>query len=438
MRALLVLALLIGSLAPAQAQWENRQGNIPTWGNGWTIDAVGLAVAVVGVRYDQGGYLWCTRDGGAHWDSLLQFSILETPFDVSMPDTSGLWVATDKRIFYWQASSDSWQQQYAPDTSETWGMDFVRMFDRQNGIAMGDAKNDSGPALFLRTTDGGAHWVSVNDSAFGGWSADNWRRMDFVSPAVGYFYESGINPNKLYKTNDGCAHWKALSFPDSLYIQVLTFHGEQLGLAYTIRYRIIDSTHVLHFNYIVRTRDGGTTWEVFPCPSTNWGNHFAFVPGNPAKVWMTEDVNLYLSADTGHTWTKVLAQGGREIVFTDSLHGWMPGDKGVLLYTANAGNPPTSVSQRPPEAGSGFALAQNYPNPFNPSTTIRYSLPHRAHVTLAVFNTLGQKVAEPINSEIEAGKHELSFDARNLASGLYFYRLQAGPYITTKTMAVVK
>jgi hypothetical protein len=89
-------------------------------------------------------------------------------------------------------------------------------------------------------------------------------------------------------------------------------------------------------------------------------------------------------------------------------------------------------------ASESFALLQNYPNPFNPSTTIQYALPSRAHVTLTVFNTLGQQVAELVNGEREAGYHEVTFDGRNLTSGVYLYRMQAGSYVGTKKLLVVR
>ncbi|HTY58058.1 MAG TPA: T9SS type A sorting domain-containing protein, partial [Bacteroidota bacterium] len=71
-----------------------------------------------------------------------------------------------------------------------------------------------------------------------------------------------------------------------------------------------------------------------------------------------------------------------------------------------------------------YSLDQNFPNPFNPSTTIRYSVAHRTHVTLNVFNMLGEKVATLVNGMQEPGSHEARFDAAGLASGAYFYRLQ--------------
>jgi hypothetical protein len=83
-------------------------------------------------------------------------------------------------------------------------------------------------------------------------------------------------------------------------------------------------------------------------------------------------------------------------------------------------------------------LFQNYPDPFNPSTTIRYGLLHRSAVTLAIFNILGQQVASLVNSEQEAGYHEAQFNGITLASGVYFYRLQAGSFVQTKKLLLIR
>ncbi len=99
----------------------------------------------------------------------------------------------------------------------------------------------------------------------------------------------------------------------------------------------------------------------------------------------------------------------------------------------------TGVADEPAFSGpAAFTLDQNYPNPFNPSTTIRYGLPHKSQVSLMVYNTLGQLVAQLVNGEMEAGYHEVRFDASRLSSGVYFYRLLAGTYVETRRLLLLR
>jgi len=86
-----------------------------------------------------------------------------------------------------------------------------------------------------------------------------------------------------------------------------------------------------------------------------------------------------------------------------------------------------------------FKLGQNYPNPFNPSTNISFTLPESGNVVLKVYNSIGQEVATLINNHLEAGFHSIDFNADNLASGVYVYRLEAnGKYIAEKKMNLLK
>jgi hypothetical protein len=87
---------------------------------------------------------------------------------------------------------------------------------------------------------------------------------------------------------------------------------------------------------------------------------------------------------------------------------------------------------------TSFALSQNFPNPFNPVTTIRYQLPTPSKVRLALYNLLGQEVATLVNEEKDAGYYEQTLDARNLSSGVYFYRLLVGGFIETRKMIILK
>jgi hypothetical protein len=85
-----------------------------------------------------------------------------------------------------------------------------------------------------------------------------------------------------------------------------------------------------------------------------------------------------------------------------------------------------------------FALRDNYPNPFNPSTTISFQLPKSSMTSLKIFNTFGQEIATLIEGEKEAGSHQVQWNATTVASGVYFYRLQAGEFMETKKMILLK
>jgi hypothetical protein len=85
-----------------------------------------------------------------------------------------------------------------------------------------------------------------------------------------------------------------------------------------------------------------------------------------------------------------------------------------------------------------YKLSQNYPNPFNPSTSINFSIPNKANVSLKVFDLLGSQVAELVNGEIEAGSYNIEFNAANLPSGIYFYKIQSDNFSETRKMVLLK
>lgn len=98
----------------------------------------------------------------------------------------------------------------------------------------------------------------------------------------------------------------------------------------------------------------------------------------------------------------------------------------------------TDVKNNNGSKAEGFALLQNYPNPFNPSTVITFSVPSQMAVKLTVFNALGQEVGQLVNGQVSAGEHQVSFNAGNLPSGIYFSRMEAGNQISTKKMMLIK
>jgi photosystem II stability/assembly factor-like uncharacterized protein len=159
MKSHVLLILLLFCTDLAFAQWNDRKSNLPVpWGTGWAIDAREKNIAVVALTKG----VWLTRDAGQTWLTLGYSNTNGTAVDVAAPDDKHVWVASDVgRFLQWNAATGVWQKQY-DDTAITAFMNCIQMFDTLNGIAMGDAKAEGLPAVFLRTTDGGLHWMSVN------------------------------------------------------------------------------------------------------------------------------------------------------------------------------------------------------------------------------------------------------------------------------------
>jgi len=113
------------------------------------------------------------------------------------------------------------------------------------------------------------------------------------------------------------------------------------------------------------------------------------------------------------------------------------------LYKVENGQP-TSIKQVPvsneeiAEIPTSVSLKQNYPNPFNPTTTIQFELDKTTFTKLTVYDVLGRKVQELINGVRPAGTNTIQFDAANLASGVYLYRLEANGIIQTKRLTLIK
>lgn len=122
----------------------------------------------------------------------------------------------------------------------------------------------------------------------------------------------------------------------------------------------------------------------------------------------------------------------------NSVKGYSVAD----VYNSDEG---LAKSQSPTEIGfmgslavTTYNLEQNYPNPFNPSTTIKYQIPQAGKVTLKIYDILGKEVTTLVNETKDTGRYEVKFDASNLSSGVYIYRLQAGEYTATHKMLMIK
>ena len=143
----------------------------------------------------------------------------------------------------------------------------------------------------------------------------------------------------------------------------------------------------------------------------------------------------YLNKVQG-VWYDASAQ--KWVLYNEDLEPYALGVK-FVVYVANSSGIVTAVEEETnPTTVTNFELQQNYPNPFNPSTKIKYSLAEQSQVTLKVYNILGKEIATLVNEVKGNGNHEVSFDGSGLASGVYFYTLQAGKITQTRKMILMK
>jgi hypothetical protein len=105
--------------------------------------------------------------------------------------------------------------------------------------------------------------------------------------------------------------------------------------------------------------------------------------------------------------------------------------------TENSLKEGTSTVEHADEIPAAYEVMQNYPNPFNPSTTVEYILPGMPHVSLSLYDMLGQEVATLVSANQAAGYHEVKFDGCGLSSGRYFCRLRAGDFVETKRLMLL-
>jgi hypothetical protein len=187
---------------------------------------------------------------------------------------------------------------------------------------------------------------------------------------------------------------------------------------------------------------------------------------NGSLTTYTYDTNGNMVNEVIQEWLNGLWTNYRHSTFTYDVHGneltgnntmwsgssWVPTDYNFALAVSGSTYNftgyriiiswilvnTTDISTDRSTIVKGYSLSQNYPNPFNPTTTIRYGLPHNSFVTLTVYNTLGQQVAQLVNEQQQAGYHDAMFRGDGLASGVYFYRIQAGDFVAGRKLLLLK
>jgi hypothetical protein len=271
-------------------------------------------------------------------------------------------------------------------------------------------------------------------------SADVERDMGTTTHVTVHYYTVNIlsdtlmNNGKRYmhvQASDGSAAHPMYQRVDSLTAQVFAFDTSKGGKEYQIdNLRVALGTFFTgcRWSLLKKTEFWGVDSENpfgIPTMCRRYGTPNGGSEGTPFIYYV-------LAQNFGPTWIS-LAFNGFDMMGGNST------DDG-LVYANIDGMVFGSLVSVPQEKNipSKFVLYGNFPNPFNPTTTIQYELPMRTKVTLRVFNILGQQVALLADGQKEAGRYSVTWNASNVPSGVYFYRLEAGAFVQSRKMLLVK
>ncbi len=337
-----------------------------------------------------------------------------------------------------------------------------------NAFAVGDS------GTILNSTDEGNSWIN---SKFPNRNY-NFTSVFFVNDSIGF--AGGIQYdletlNKIFKTSNGGNNWDSLVTANGMYefINTIFFINNNMGW-------IIKGYGIAGIESLYKTIDGGLNWfyqfnlstlysVLFINPQTGWtsgdGSGFkihkttnggdnwnacifcgvdavySFFFTNNSKGWGAGLGGVYNTINAGTNWTFQSSNHKNvrynSIYFTDSLTGWVVGDSGIILKTTTGGVI-TGFSNTSSEIPDRYYLSQNYPNPFNPVTNLEFGISNLGFVSLKIYDVSGKEIKTLVNEIKQPGMYKVEFDGSSLASGIYFYTIEAGSFKQTKRMLLLK
>ena len=278
--------------------------------------------------------------------------------------------------------------------------------------------------LVFRSTNNGISWSKT--------SADLIRWVaDLAVSGTNLF--AGTSGNGVFRSTDNGTSWTAVNTDlTNTSVSALAVSGTNLFAGTR--------------GGVFRSTNNGTNWTPassglptntsVPALAVSGTNLFAGVSNFPTSG------GVFLSTNNGTSWNSVstgLPTDARVEALAATSTYLIAGNSNFL---AGVWRRPlsemTSVERLSTDLPTHFSLDQNYPNPFNPATTISFGVPSKSFVSLKVFDALGREVSSLVEEELTAGTYSQKWNAEGVASGVYFYRLQAGSFVETKKLLLLR
>ena len=408
-----------------------------------------------------------TTNGGTNWFQVAQpytgtldiFSL-----DFINPDTGWAFInystASGGNAFKTTDGGNSWTQQAG---NIPYSISSADMVDANIGYITINSSNRP----IYKTTDGGTNWSSVTTPLTG--IIKTVKSFDANTLYIG----SSSGTTRMAKSTDGGTTWTSVTLPVSVDINSFDFvdvnHGYVSGNTTTV---------------VCKTTDGGITWSFqnlhintltkvvalqndLAFAFGTFGSIFRYDPNGVIPVEMVSFSSNVSGNNVSLKWSTAteLNNSGFEIERSSESSTWekigfvagsgSSSEYRFYNYEDNKLNPGIYYYRLKQLDYDGtfeysneiqvevatlfdFALEQNYPNPFNPNTNIRFSVPQNSLVNIKVYNIVGQEVEELINENKSAGKYDITFNSKGLASGIYLVKMQAGEFTSSMKMTLLK
>ncbi|MBN8570707.1 MAG: T9SS type A sorting domain-containing protein [Ignavibacteria bacterium] len=393
-------------------------------GNSWNSRLISLTgQSLEDIHFSDENYGWAvgyntilkTTDGGNQWSAMPLISNYHTAVWFKNQNTGV--IGTYGGVNYTTNSGSTWTNVTGAPYSN---YHFYRFQAPSANVVytLANIYQASDSTVILKSTNSGAIWLSAA-------SPSRTKEFYFLNENTGY----AVTLSQTYKTTDGSATWALAS--NKLWKNVC-FINENTGW-------YSDS------GTVYRTSNGGADWitrySSYGSVTYNMKFFDLYTGYRTVKEGFLSSYQIQKTTDAGETFFNMNfysdSRSLRKFSFINQNTGWVAGSGGTILKTTTGGSS-IGIQQVSSYLPDKFYLEQNYPNPFNPATVISFQLPAAGFVKLKVFDLLGREVANLLNENLSAGSYKYDFNASDLTSGIYFYKLETENFSETRKMVLVK
>ena len=362
-------------------------------------------------------HVYKTDDGGNTWNiQEVPENLFPRIYDVFFIDESYGW-AVGNIIIATVDGGENWFEQDVDSVGLRRGFGDVCFVNRDTGWITGSISG------VLVTSNGGDDW-EVQDIQ----DIENVRLIHpifFLNDNEGWL----SNGRDMIKTTDGGESWEVFDqVVDIWEISDIFFINSDTGYAVGGD-EVFAVAPMFGTGIIWRTEDGGENWEILDVRAGHQFNSITFADSLIGWAVGYSGVS-YFTIDGGNHWQNyeiTSEYSYSDVDFINSTTGWITGghnyfynDHSCVLKTMNGGYVLTIPEEKELFLPNNISILSSYPNPFNPSTTIRLGLPYTTSINVAIYNIIGQKVAQLATGRYSAGYHSIIFNASELSSGIYF------------------